>query len=77
MIDIITVKGEKYSYDEDTKRIFKDGFVMPSTLCEPIFSPSFDENTPPKFSGIYLKELNSILSLFGHINPVSDINQIY
>lgn len=77
MIDIITIKGEKYSFEETTGRLFKDGLVLPSTLYEPVYSNSFDENTPPKFSGILIKETNSILSLFGHINPISDINQIY
>ena len=29
MIDIITIKGEKYGFDENTQRIFKDGVVIP------------------------------------------------
>lgn len=76
MKDIITLKGEKYSFDEDTGRIFKDGYVLSSSKVEPVYSSSFDKDRPPVFSGIYLKDTNSIVSLSGKINPVTDINTI-
>lgn len=75
MIDIITLKGEKYSYDENTQRIFKDGMLLSSTQVEPIFS-NFSDSMAPRFSGLYLKDTNSILSLSGNINPVTDPNTI-
>lgn len=77
MKNIITLKGERYSFDEETMRIFKDGFVLPSTEAEPVYSSSFEDDRPPVFSGIYLKSINSIISLSGKINPVTDINNVY
>jgi hypothetical protein len=76
MIDIITLKGEKYSFDPDTERVFKDGKLIGSNLVEPVYS-DFNEFTPPTFSGLWLKSINSILSLSGKINPViTDINSV-
>lgn len=76
MIDIVTLKGEKYSFDPDTERIFKDNMLLSSTLVEPVYS-DFNEDAPPMFSGILLKNINSILSLSGKINPViTDINSV-
>ena len=73
MIEIFTIKGERYSYDEATQRIFKDGKLLSSVQAEPVFS-NVDE--APRFSGIYLKDINSILSLSGKINPITDTNSI-
>ena len=76
MIDIVTLKGEKYSFDPETERIFKDNMLLSSTLVEPVYS-DFNEDSPPMFSGILLKNINSILSLSGKINPViTDINSV-
>jgi hypothetical protein len=76
MIDIITIKGEKYSFDPDTERVFKDGKLLSSASVEPVYS-GFSEDEPPLFSGIFLKGINSILSLSGKINPViTDINSV-
>jgi len=75
MIDIITIaKGERYSFDPETQRIFKDGVLLPSTEVEPIYSSVGEDD--PKFSGILLKATGSILTLSGNVNPVSDINTI-
>lgn len=77
VVDIITFKGERYSYDQETGRIFKDGEVAVSSLVEPVFSHFGNPDSPPKFSGIYFKEKNEILTLSGKINKVvSDINII-
>lgn len=76
MIDIYnTITGEKYSFDEETQRIFKDGYLLSSAQAEPIYS-SLDEDDIPVFSGLLLKETNSILSLSGKINLITDINAI-
>lgn len=74
MIDIITVKGEKYSFDEETDRVFKDGHLLSSVNVEPIYS---DINDFPRFSGLFLKDINSLLSLSGKINQITDANSIY
>lgn len=70
MIDIVTIKGEKYSFDESTQRIFKDGVLVPGTVAEPVYTGDFN------FSGILLKASKSILSLNGNINPITNINNI-
>ena len=73
MIDIITIKGEKYSFDETTQRVFKDGILLSSVNVEPVYSrPSKD--SLPVFSGLLLKDSNSVLSKSGKINPITDIN---
>lgn len=75
MIDIITLKGERYSFDEETQRIFKDGVLLSSVNVEPVYS-GLGNDSIPKFSGLLLKDTNSILSLSGKISPVTDINAI-
>ncbi len=75
MITINSEKGEMFSYDPSTGRVFKDGFLVPSTEVEPIFS-SIDSEITPKFSGLYLKELNMILSLSGKYSQLSNPNTI-
>lgn len=75
MIDIITIKGERYSFDEDTQRVFKDGVLLSSVQVEPVYSRLARESLPV-FSGLLLKDTNSILSRSGKINPVTDINAI-
>lgn len=77
MINIVTMKGEQYSFDEETGRVFKDGHLMSSVNVEPVYS-DLDENNVPKFSGLWLKDIDSIISLSGKINPaISDPNLIY
>jgi hypothetical protein len=75
MIDIVTIKGEKYSFDETTQRIFKDGILLSSVNVEPVYS-KVSKDSPYTFSGILLKESRSILSRSGKISPITDINLI-
>ena len=71
MIDIITIKGEKYGVDENTQRKLKEGEVIPKIVAEPDYSgPNLS------FSGILLKTTKSVLSLNGNINPVTNITNI-
>lgn len=76
MIEIISSKGEKYSYDPTTNRVFRDGFLVSSTEAEPMFSNSPYPDTPPIFSGIYFRGRNEILSLSGKYNQITDPNTI-
>lgn len=73
MIDIVTKDGELYRFDPDTGRIYKDGFLLTSTVAEPIYS---DVNEETRFSGIYLKATGQILTLSGNKNPITNINAI-
>ena len=77
MIDIVTIKGEKYSFDPETERVYKNGFLLPTSEVEPVYSnvPNKTEEAP-RFSGLFFKNSNSILSLSGKLNPVSDLNSI-
>ena len=78
VIEIITIKGERYSINKETGRIFKDGLVVPSTNAQLVYSHLGDKDKPPKVSGIWLKETNSILTLTGKIYPIiKDINSVY
>ena len=77
MIDIITIKGEKYSFDPETESIYIDGYLFPVCEVEPVYSnvPN-KKDEAPRFSGLYFKNSNSILSLSGKLNPVTDLNSI-
>lgn len=74
MIDILTLTGERYSFDPDTQRIFKNAILIPDTEAEPVFSEL--ESGQPEFSGIYLKRLNKVVSRSGKINTITDPNNI-
>lgn len=74
MIDIVTLTGEKYSFDPDTQRIFKSDILVPSTEAEPVFSEM--ESGEPEFSGIYLRRTNQVLSRSGKLNTLTDSNNI-
>lgn len=74
MIDILTLTGERYSFDPDTQRIFKNDILIPDTEAEPVFSEL--ESGQPEFSGIYLKRLNKVVSRSGKINTITDPNNI-
>lgn len=76
MIEIYSEKGERYSYDPETGRLFRDGFVVSSVEAEPMFSNSPSPNIPPRFTGIFFKGRNEILTLSGKYNKVSDPNSI-
>ena len=75
MIDIYTTTGERYSFDEDTERIFKDGKLLPSSIAEPVYQGLQDDNVPT-FAGILLKNIDSILSSNGNINKLTDVNTL-
>lgn len=75
MIDIATIKGELYSYDPDTLRIFCDGKLLSSAKVEPVYSLN-DNTEMPEFAGILLKDTGNILSRSGKINKITDINAI-
>ncbi len=73
MINIVSAKGENYSFDPQTLRIFKDGVLLSSSKVEPLFS----SNTAPEFCGIYLKSKATILKLNGNEEPaITNINNL-
>lgn len=74
MIEIVTLKGERYSFDPDTQRIFKGGILMTDSEAEPVFSEL--ESGEPEFSGIHLKRTNQVISRSGKINTIVDPNNM-
>lgn len=74
MIDIYTLKGERYSYDENTMRLFKDGTLLSPTVAEPVFQNN--SSGTPEFAGVYLKDSNKVVSMSGNINTITDPNSI-
>lgn len=74
MIDIITIKGDLWSYDPENIRIFKDGKLVSSDEAEPVFNDTDTEE--PGFSGIYLKTTNQIISRSGKVNTIDNPNNI-
>lgn len=71
MISINSEKG-KFEYDEDTGRIFVNGVLGSSTKYEPVFNGGIKDGDMPKFAGIWLKEINSVLGITGKINKLID-----
>lgn len=63
MIEIKTVAGDSYSYDLENKVVYKEG--VPNFEIEPVFS---DIDGATRFSGLYLKSSNTIISLTGKIH---------
>ena len=75
MIEIITQKGERYTFDPSTQRIFRDQVFIPKTEVEPIYSGNGDDGEPV-FAGLYLKGKNSIITLNGiekNLTPIDSI----
>ena len=76
MINITTLKSEIYSYDPDTLRVFKDGVLLSSSKVEPVFTSSSTFGAPV-FSGIYVKDRGTVISLGGSENKaITDINLV-
>ena len=74
MIEIITTKGEKWEFDPESKLLFKNQTVIPSREAEPVYTNT-DKSIPPVFSGIHVKATNSIISLTGKINKITNIEE--
>ena len=75
MIDIISKKGEVYSYDPNTGRVFKDQMFIPRTEIEPVFSGSSDDDIP-EFAGLYLKNRGAVLTKNGVEKKLTQIDAI-
>ena len=75
MIEIVTQRGEVYSFDPDTQRVFKGQMFVPRTEIEPVYSGSDDEGIP-EFAGLYLKGKGSILTKNGVEKKLTQIDAI-
>lgn len=75
IIDIPSSRGN-FSYDPETERIFRDGELVPSTEAQPIYA-YYGKRHFPQFAGIWLKEIDGILTRSGRINQrTGDVNLI-
>ena len=75
-IDFYAENGSTYSYEEETGFIKKDGVIVPSTLIQPVFIQSSNEDIPPQLSGLWLRDVNKIVCRSGKISSVIDSKQI-
>lgn len=69
MAKVIEIQCERgqYSFDPETERIFKDGELVPSDMVMPIYS-YYGKKHLPQFAGIWLRDIDSILTQSGKIN---------
>ena len=74
MISIKSPRGN-YTFDEGTKRTYKDNIYVPSTVIEPVYSGN-GKDSEPIFAGLYLVGSNEIITVNGNVKPISDINSI-
>lgn len=75
MISVVTQRGEEYSFDPHTERLFKDGLFIPRSIIEPVYSGN-GKDSEPIFAGLYVKSTNTIITRNGNEKPVVDINSI-
>lgn len=68
MIEIATLKGDKYSFDPLTLEVYLNGMLQDQSFLEPIFCD--DADGEPIFSGILNKVTNQIISRTGHVNNI-------
>ena len=76
MINIISEKGDMWSWDEDKHLIYKNDQVVSTVVAEPVFSNPFSKKYPPIFAGILLKDVGRVLTLSGTSHPVIDPNTV-
>lgn len=75
MIEITTGKGEHYTFDPETERLFKDGVFISKNLIEPVYSGN-GKDSEPVFAGLYVKANNTIITRTGNVKPLVNINSI-
>lgn len=75
-MDIFTItdlEGNRYDYDSKTGLISLNDVVMSSEDYEPVFiNSTTSDETPPIFSGVFIKKLGKILGLNGKLNKVKN-----
>lgn len=75
-MDIFTItdlEGNRYDYDSKTGLISLNDKVMSSEDYEPVFiNSTTSDETPPIFSGVFIKKLGKILGLNGKLNKVKN-----
>ena len=65
--------GNTYVYDPNTEEITLNGALVSEKDYEPVFiNSTSSDDTPPIFSGIFLKKLRKIIGLNGKINNVKN-----
>lgn len=74
---VIEIPSEKgyFSFDTVTERIFRNNELVPSDEAEPIYA-YYGKKHFPQFAGIWLKDLDSILTRSGKINPRTSDNNL-
>lgn len=79
MINIISRKGDKFVFDEDTELISMNGVIVPYSDYQPVYvrNEIREGNIPPSFIGILNVGANEIITLNGNINKlINDESEI-
>lgn len=75
MIEVVDkTTGQLYRYDPESRRLFRDGIFMTPQTAEPVYSGN--QGKIPTFAGIYLPNLNSIVTLSGNVKQITPLNKI-
>lgn len=70
-VTIVDNEGNRYVYDPKTEAVSLNDVIMSTSDYEPVFiNSTTSDDTPPIFSGVFLKKLGKILGLNGKINRV-------
>lgn len=67
--------GDVFRYDPRTHRLFKNGMFMTAMQAEPVYAGNGDGE--PNFAGVYLPDIDSILTLTGNVKRLTAINNIH
>ena len=79
MIDIISRRGDRFVFDEDTELISMNGVIVPYSKYQPVYvrNEIKDGSVPPSFIGILNVSNNEIITLNGNVSKlISDDNEI-
>lgn len=79
MVEIYNkINKDFYVFDPDTELISVNGVIVPYNEYQPVYSRNGieDGSIPPTFIGILDKKSNSIITLSGKVNKLSDDEDI-
>lgn len=74
MIEIITEKGNRFTFDPDTQRLFRDGTFIPKTEVEPVYSG--DNGGIPELAGLLVKGSGTLITRNGLEKKLTPIDSI-
>lgn len=79
MIEILSEKGDFFTFDPETELISMNGVIVPYTEYQPVYvrQTIVDGSVPPMFIGVLNKTNNTVINVNGTINKlISDDSEI-